>query len=238
MRFSRLVRPLIRRTGAYAARNELRTDGLPETSLALILEELTRRGVLFDPIMEVDGLECLPRPGEAEPCVILGPHMMLSPLITRALDDAGVEWAGIIWGSSLRLPGTRKQMRIMNSTSPMLFFNVRRCLRDRVAVLALVDRNLGEIDRRTAQVETKHGTMVISTALFRLAHRQNAHILLFGSRMRSDDTVVIRVRRANAPTPEGVAEEMATFVEQLLEIRVDEAERGYSPHVPSSTFFK
>jgi hypothetical protein len=106
--------------------------------------------------------------------------------------------------------------RVIVAPSPMLLFNARRALCDGVPVAALVDRKLSEIDRRTSQVETSTGTMVISTALVRLAARQNARIVFFGSRMLEDNAIVMTFRPAIASTPEGVATEMAAFVDQLL----------------------
>ena|GEM_PF-3542454 len=212
--FARAVRPLVARTRAYAVRCELKTDGLPETTLDLILGELTRQGVIYDPVVEVVGLELLPRSAEDGPCIVLGAHMMLSTLFVRRLVDEGIEAATITAETDMRIPGTREPAKVILAPSRGLLFDVRRCLRDGVVVCGMVDREL--LERRTSPVETANGQLLVSTALFRVALRTGARIVFIGSRMRDDDTVVITLQRAEETTPHGLAAELAGFVDQLL----------------------
>lgn len=214
VRFARAVRPIVARTRAYAVRCELKTDGLPETSLDLILGELTRQGVIYDPVVEVVGLEQLPRGADREPCIVVGAHMMLSTLFVRKLVDEGIDAATITAETGMRVPGTRTPARVILAPSRELLFNVRRCLRDGVIVCGMVDREL--LERRTSRFDTTNGQLLVSTALFRVALRKRARIIFIGSRLRDDDTVVITLHRTEATTPQGLAAELASFVDQLL----------------------
>jgi hypothetical protein len=212
VRFSRLVRPVVARTNAYAARSRLMTDGLAETALDLILTELTRRGVAFDPVIEIDGIEHSPQPGDERPCLVAGAHTMLNTLYSRYLFDMAIPH-GAITAEEMCYRGTRVPVDAI-VPSRAFFFEVRRRLKDGVSVCGLLDRDIPE--RRTSEFETVNGTLIVSKALFQLALRMNVRIVFFGTRMGDDDRVVTTLRPAESSTVDGVAAEMARFVEQLV----------------------
>lgn len=114
----------------------------------------------------------------------------------------------------MRIAGTRKAAKVIIAPSRSLLFNVRRCLRDRVIVCGMVDREL--LERRTSRFDTTNGQLLVSTAVFRVALRKRARIIFIGSRLRDDDTVVITLHRTTETTPRGLAAELASFVDQLL----------------------
>jgi hypothetical protein len=57
---ARWLEPMIARTRVYELRQRLPFDGLRETSLDLVLTMLTRYGTAFDPVIRIEGSECLP----------------------------------------------------------------------------------------------------------------------------------------------------------------------------------
>jgi hypothetical protein len=211
--FSHLMRPLITRTAAFEARLELQTDRIEETSLDLILTELTRRGVTFDPLIEIDGVEHDPRPGDG-PCLIAGAHMMLNTLYARHLFDRGVPFGGITAEPDMCYRGTRVISDVILVPSRDLLLNVRRRLLQGGVVCGLLDRDIAE--RRTTEFETVNGKLIVSQALLQVALRVGARIVFFGSRMRDDHTVVISLRRAEASTLDGVTAELVCFVDQVM----------------------
>ena len=212
VRFSRLVRPIVARTNAYLNRCQLMTDSLGETSLDLILTELTRRGVEFDPVIEIDGIEHSPRPGDERPCLVAGAHTMLNTLYSRYLFDMKIAH-GAITADEMCFRGTLVPVDAI-IPSPAFFFEVRRRLRQGVSVCGLLDRDIP--GRRTSEFETTTGKLILSHALLQLALRMNARIIFFGTRMHDDDRIVTTLRPAEASTVEGVAAEMAQFVDQLV----------------------
>lgn len=211
VRFSRLVRPIVARTNAYANRRRLMTDSLGETSLDLILTELTRRGLEFDPVIEIDGIEHSLERADG-PCLVAGAHTMLNTLYSRYLYDNNVAH-GAITAQDMCYRGTRVPVDAI-VPSPAFFFEVRRRLRQGVSVCGLLDRDAP--GRRMSEFETVGGKLVLSHALLQLALRMNVRIIFFGTRMRDDDRIVTTLRPAEATTVEGVAAELAQFVDQLV----------------------
>jgi len=214
VRFSRLVRPLIARTPAWPARRELRTDRLEETSLDLILTVLTRYGVEYDPIIEIDGIEYMPRPGDEHPCLLACAHMMLNSLIARHLYDTNVPFGAMTAEKGMRYPGTRVPVDAITPTDARLLEARRHLARQSGVVSAMIDRDVPE--RRTLEFETVNGKLIVSTALLQLALRMNARIIFFGTRMRDDNTIVMTVRPAEETSVEGLAAEFARFIDQVL----------------------
>jgi len=206
------MRPLIARTAAFEARLELKTDRIEETSLDLILTELTRRGVTFDPLIEIDGIEHDPQPGDG-PLLIAGAHMMLNTLYARHLYDRGVPFGGITSEPGMCHRGTTVPSDVILPSRDLLM-NVRRRLLRRGIVSGLLDRDIAE--RRTTEFETVQGTLIVSQALLQVALHVGARIVFFGSRMRDDDTVLITLRRAETTTLDGVTAELARFVNQVM----------------------
>jgi hypothetical protein len=211
--FSRFLRPLIARTAAFEARLELKTDRLEETSLDLILTELTRRGVTFDPLIEIDGIEHDPQPSDG-PLLIAGAHMMLNTLCARHLYDRGVAFGGITSEPGMCHRGTTVPSDVILVPSSDLLLNVRRRLLRGGIVSGLLDREIAE--RRTTEFETVQGKLIVSQALLQVALRVGAGIVFFGSRMRDDDTVLVTLRRAESTTLDGVTAELARFVNQVM----------------------
>jgi len=197
---------------AWAARRELRTDNLGETSLELILTELTRRGVEYDPVIEFDGEEHLPRPGDERPCLLACAHMMLNSLIARHLYDTHVPFAGMTAEKGMRYPGTRVRVDAITPTeSPLI--KARQRLSRGGHVSSMIDRDVAE--RRTLGFETVNGPLFVSTALLQIAVRMDARVIFFGTRLRGD-RVVMTLREAEETSVEGQAAEFARFVDQLL----------------------
>lgn len=213
VQFSRLMRPVVARTYAFSTREKLGTDRVQETTLELIMTELTRRGVEFDPLVEIDGLEYYPRPGDDHPRLLIGAHMMLNSLIARHLYDHGMIIGAITAETAMRYPGTKVPVDAITPADARLF-EVRRRLRNGGIVSALIDREIPE--RRTLEFETSNGKLVVSTALLQVGLRMNAHIVFFGTRMRDDDSIVMTLRPAEETTVEALAAEFAAFIDELI----------------------
>ena len=192
LRVARLLEPLIACTGAWHARQRLRTDRVRETSADLLLTILTRYGALYEPKLhfELGGIDNLPPPGTG--VLLLGPHTMLSALFMRELDNAGyVAWAAAADGAAL--PGSRRPARVL-LPSPSLPLRIRGKVREGCVVFAMVDR--GEVSRHTVRYELATGPMRVSDGLFRLALATKTPTCFIATRIEGF-RVVCRIRPAD-----------------------------------------
>lgn len=208
-----LLEPLIARTRGCRERQRLRTETVRETSLEFVLMMLTRHGTTFAPEMTIEGLECLPSPGERA-TVIVGPHTMLSRLFVRYLEAAGHEPA-VIDAAPQFVYGTRWPQRIL-FPSPTLLFQVRRVMRQSGIVMALIDgRGRG---RRGRVLQVRGGELIVSDVLLQFALRQRARVVFLATTLDGHRRVVVKLGAAprDAETVDDLVLGFASFVDRAL----------------------
>jgi hypothetical protein len=173
VRLARLVQPVIRRSGAYAEREPLRTDGIRESSLDLVLLMLMRHGVRFDPDITFVGEEYIPRADATRPTLIVSPHSMMTTFITRVLGDRGVH-AAFVSSSPQPVRGTGRPANVL-FPSRTLLLKVRKLFDENGTLTAMIDRP--ETTTRIRSIPTLRGEMQVATPLVELARRHNARIV-------------------------------------------------------------
>ena len=209
---ARAIEPLIERTSVYAARQEtLRTDGLRETSLDLVLMMLTRHRIEFDLDVELVNADLLPPP-EAGPLQVVTPHTMLSVLIARVLHDRGHDPL-CIRPDDAAIPGTRVPMNALHP-SPSLLLRVRTAYANGRTVAAMIDR--GDPEPRQAIFETVNGEMRVSEALVQLAVRQGVTIVFLATLLDGEGRVVLHFERPRGASAPEIVAEFAAFVDAAL----------------------
>jgi hypothetical protein len=191
----------------------MRTDGIRETSLDLVLMMLTRHGTRFDPQMTLHDSELLPTPETPGATLMVGPHTMLSHLFARRLYDGGVN-PTCISVMPFRISGTRTDAKVLIPSRTM-FVTIRSIFAAGGTICALIDR--GEEERRNQPIVTSRGEFLISTPLLELALRQRARILFMTARIAEDGHVVatvIRPRQDENTTIADLLGELAAFIDQ------------------------
>ena len=213
MHAARLLQPVIRRTGAYAARERLRTDGVAETSLDFVLMMLTRHGAEFEPRVFFEGSELMPRPDEPRATLFVGTHTMLATLAIRKAVDAGV-MPVTISAVPMRVPGTRIDARIV-VPSQTLLVTIRDLFDRNQPVVAALDR--ADAEPRTRPVMTKRGRFLISTPVIELALRRNARIVFLAGMLDEQWNVRLTFAApARSDTIDDILEELASFIDAYV----------------------
>ncbi|HEX9982968.1 MAG TPA: hypothetical protein VGF69_06880 [Thermoanaerobaculia bacterium] len=173
MRVARLIQPVIRRSGAWAARQLLRTDGIRESSLDFVLLMLERHGLCFDPNITFVGEEHIPRADATRPTLIISPHSMMTTCIIRVLGDRGVH-AAFVSSSQQPVRGTGRAANVLFPSGTLLL-KVRKLFAENGTLTAMIDRPHPMTRIRT--IPTLRGEMRVATPLLELARRCNARIV-------------------------------------------------------------
>jgi hypothetical protein len=228
---SRILRPLLRRSGAFTTRERLRTDRDRESALDLVLMMLDRHKTLFDPEFRLVGGEVLPRGDNPEPCLVVTMHTMLSVFVLRHTMDAGVR-ATHISADRIRIPGTRIEAQGL-VPSPSLLITVRGLFAAGHTVIAMIDRAVPE--RRTRSVRFARGDFLVSTALLDLAVRHGVRVVFLMATMDGSDEVTMTLQESKPREPrsvDGILDEFREFVDHHLpasETMGDKAALIYAP---------
>ena len=205
-----MLQPVIRRSRAYKLRKLLRTDGIRETSLDLVLMMLTRHGTSFDPRVRLDGAELL---SAERPTLIVCTHTMLAALITRCMHDRGIRLTGIV-AEPMKVPGTKIDARVIVPSRTM-FVTTRELFAAGETVAAMIDR--GEVEARQRIMPTARGEFLISTPLLELALRQRVRIVFLAGTVVGDWEVTLTLTEPpqyESTTVDDVLEHFAAFVDR------------------------
>jgi len=203
-RVSFALQPVIRRSRAFALREQLGTDSIRETSLDLLLLMLTRHGTEFDLELIENGGDLLRAGADGRPTLLVGPHAMLVTLVVRLAHDLGFPLIAVS-SEPFRIPGTRLDARVLVPTRTFLV-TVREYFARGMHVGALIDR--GEAGRRNATVSTTRGAYRVSTPLLEIGLRNGARILFV--------TAVLDRRRKVRMTIEAPTQGPSTTVDELV----------------------
>lgn len=193
-----------------------------EVALQMVLRTLDRVGTEYDPIVRVHGAEPFATAREAgRGLLMIGPHAALSKLVVRYLCDQ--EYSPIIVvADSMRFGGMRRPPRQI-VISPNFLVRVRTELRAGSIVGAMADHE-PDSSRRTFEVQTPAGTVLLSDGLIRIARKCDSAILFIASALGDDGVVHIYLE---PPSPasqsvEEIANDFASFVHSHVE-RVQQA---------------
>lgn len=216
---ARCLEFFIERTQVYETRKVLLHDNLRETAIDLVLDQLTRNGTEFDPILEVEGAESLRCMGHG-PTLVIGVHTMLSMLFVRFVHDLGLDIRIITAVPRYRVPGTRKLARVL-CPSPALLFDVRRGFRNGETLGAMIDRL--NPDRRSSQFQSAAGSLTLSNTLIRLAVRHHANIIFIATKLNEHSKGVMRLARPQPSSvgADDIVSDFAQFVDETWMIDPD-----------------
>ena len=194
----------------------------PEVALQMVLRTLDRVGTEYDPIVRVHGAEPFAAARDAlRGLLMIGPHAALSKLVVRYLCDQ--EYSPIIVvADPMRFGGMRRPPRQI-VMSPTFLLRVRTELRAGSIVGAMADHE-PDTARRTFEVQTPGGTVLLSDGLIRIAQKCGSAILFIASALSDDGVVHIYLE---PPSPasqsvEAIAIDFAAFVHSHVE-RVQQA---------------
>ena len=234
---ARLLQPVIRASNAYQARKRLRTDGLRETSLDLVLNMVSRYGTTYGPRIVVAGGEWIPKKDGQGAALFVSPHTMLSTLVTRLFHDRGMRPTVMAADPKLKISGTQLPARVMVPTRTVLV-TVRDLFAAGETVIAMLDRSGDE--RRTRTVTTKQGQFPISTPILELALRQRASIVFFTANL--DDRWKLKMTFVQPPqdertTIEDVLAAYAAFMDEHVHVEprgrtASETRSGFEREAP------
>lgn len=215
-RLARMLQPAVQRTAAYRARRAANLDGPAEIALDLLLLQLGRHGVAFDPVLRVEGAALLRR---GQPALLLSAHAMLGSLLLRWLHDQGHDACVVAADQDFPTPGTRRGLPVIADTA-RLPLHVRRALRAGRIVVATIDR--GADERRTTRFETPHGTLRLSDALLRVGMRLGTPLVFVGTRLEHGEVVCrLEAPRDPAAPPQQLLAELAAFVSRTSALGAD-----------------
>ncbi|MBC8086534.1 MAG: hypothetical protein H7Z40_04670 [Phycisphaerae bacterium] len=165
------------------ARTRQLTESVQENTLFKVLNMLTNTGTAFDLDMEISGTDDLAAAvGHGRGVFLATLHASLNTLIIRQLHDVGYKPMIIADDTQMLIPGTR---HLSSNSAPRenYMLRMRSRLRAGGVVCAMIDR--GEAGRRTIDVTTPAGSIIISPALFHVAERVNAAVIFAHVSLRS-----------------------------------------------------
>ena len=217
---ARAAAPLVRRTQAYGEQRKSNVDGVGEIALHFVLNNLTKHGTTFDPVIAVEGFEALEHAlAKGRGVLLITPHTVLSILAYRFIYDAGLDPVGIAVDAEMRVSGTRVTTEMLRP-SPTFLVEVRSKLRGGRLVCAMVDRAEHQ-EGRTIEFDTAGGRVIVSTALMRVAARCGAEVVFYEAHF--DGRGVVANFAAPAPESMGSADavtrDFAEFVRAHVEAR-------------------
>jgi len=193
-----------------------------EVALQMVLRTLDRVGTEYDPIVRVHGAEPFAIAREAgRGLLMIGPHAALSKLVVRYLCDQ--EYSPIIVvADSMRFGGMPRPPRQI-VMSPTFLLHVRTELRAGSIVGAMADHE-SDSSRRTFEVQTPGGTVLLSDGLIRIAQKCGSAILFIASALTDDGVVHIYLAppSPSSQSVEEIANAFAAFVHSHVE-RVQQA---------------
>jgi len=188
-----------------------------EVALQMVLRTLDRVGTEYDPIVRVHGAEPFAAAREAgRGLLMIGPHAALSKLVVRYLCDQ--EYSPVIVVASLmRFGGMRLPPRQI-LTSPSFLLRVRTALRAGSIVGAMADHE-PETARRTFEVQTPAGPVLLSDGLIRIAQKCGSAILFIASALSDDGIVHIYLEPPlpSSQSVEAIASDFSAFVQSHVE---------------------
>ena len=202
-----------------------------EVALQMVLRTLDRVGTEYDPLMRVHGAEPFAAARDAgRGLLMIGPHAALSKLVVRYLHDHGYSPI-IVVADSMRFGGMRRLPRQI-LVSPHFLVRVRSELRAGSIVGAMADHEPHQ-SRRTFEVQTPAGTVLLSDGLFRVAEKCGATILFIGSALSDDGVVHVYLEppSPDSQSAEAIAIDFAAFVQSHVQrvhaaIRSDDDRRS------------
>jgi lauroyl/myristoyl acyltransferase len=200
---ARAATPFIRRTQAYDEQRKTNVDGVGEIALHFVLNNLTKHGTTFDPVIAVNGFEALERAlAKGRGVLLITPHTVLSILAYRFIYDAGLNPVGVAVDPELRVSGTRVATQMLQPT-PTFLLEVRSLLRGGRLVCAMVDRGEHQ-EGRTIEFDTAGGKVIVATALMQVAARCGAEVAFYEA--HCDGRGVVANFAAPAPESMGSAD--------------------------------
>jgi hypothetical protein len=210
---SRLVRPLLVRSGAYRERRRHGVESAAEIALELVLSALDRYALRYSPRMHVVGWDAVEETLAAgRGALIIATHAMLNSLLLRHADDRGIT-LGPVAVVETPIPGASRMAEGIYQQASFLM-NLRSRLRDGRAVAGMIDRDAAS-DARTKTVEIATGEIHLADALPRIALGVGAGIFFLSSRLDRSGVVRISVAPATATeSAESVILEFADFIRE------------------------
>jgi lauroyl/myristoyl acyltransferase len=222
--------PFLRLPGTFRFRRARNMETPREVALQMVLRTLDRVGTAYDPIVRVHGAEPFAIAREAgRGLLMIGPHAALSKLVVRYLCDQ--EYSPIIVvADSMRFGGMRRPPRQI-VISPNFLVRVRTELRAGSIVGAMADHDRHN-SRRTFEVQTPAGPVLLSDGLLRIAQKSGSAILFIASAL-SDDGVVHIYLEPPSPSSKSI-EEIANDFAAFVHSHVERVQRAIQNEVAST----
>jgi lauroyl/myristoyl acyltransferase len=209
---SAIAAPLLRTTTIVRSRLATRIETAREIVTYHFLDVVTRHGVVFDPVVRVEGIEWFDAAlAKGKGVLIVSPHAMLITSRLRNLYERDVD-AAVISPSEIMIPGTKRRARVIEPSFTFLL-EVRRTLRGNGVVCAMIDRDVAT-SKTAFEVMTDQGPLVAVDAMIRLAARAGASVVFMTARISGGAIVVIHEAPSatEATSPEGVTASFAAFL--------------------------
>jgi lauroyl/myristoyl acyltransferase len=189
-----------------------------EIALHHVLSIMANSGVLFDPVISVEGAETLNAAlKKGSGVLVVAPHALLSLLLFRYLYDTGCVPTIVSVAPFVPIYGRRLVARAVQP-SPASMFGLRSALRRGGIVCAMIDQREAN-GRRSVEVATPEGPIYISDALIRLAELSNASVVFTAVRLYKRRGAVLTF---GAPEPssftsvETITRDFVTFLKEHM----------------------
>jgi hypothetical protein len=208
------ISAVIRRIGGAIGVRRRALAAIREQRLAHYIALLEARRLLFDPHIEVIGLELLASAaGEGVFVATTHANAGLSRLILRVLHDRNIAYDILSAAPAFPVCGAAVDVPCLAPQGAFLL-TVRRRLQSGGLVLAMLDSG-EQIARASVMIETNDGPFWISEPLLRIAQRSGARVLFMRGSLRGG-SVVIEFVEADASRPSHeLARELAAYALRL-----------------------
>ena len=207
---ARLLAPLSKLTG-YVKMPPFALDTYREYVTATFLQSLTSGDIEFDPVINVNGAQYLPKGG----AILVSGHFYLNFVFLRWLRDQGRAPSVFLrlGVDTWRFVGTQENMSILDPDRHSLL-RVRELLRSGKFVVSAIDNN--EPFQDWAELGVSERALFVSDRLFRLAEQLGCPVLFFFTRLEKKGTVVTEIVPATTRNAERTLAEFSIFMSEAL----------------------
>jgi hypothetical protein len=216
---ARAAVPLLRRTQAYRVQEKIGLDSPHEIALHFVLNAMTKHGARFDPALDVKGYEAFERAyAKGKGVLVVGPHAALTLLMIRHFHDRGLDPVVVSPDPRMRVGGTVVTARTVQP-SPTFLVRTRGRLRRGELVCAMPDR-AEHHGRRTVEVATSVGRVIVAPALLQVAARCGAEVI-FTEVHAEGRRLIGTIAAPSAASADAIFKDFTEFVRARAEARPD-----------------
>ena len=215
VRLARVLMPMLRVAPTPAGLRPSKLDSPTATALALVLNQLHRRGILFTPRVEVDGDPGL-LIGKGQGVLVVAPYSKLNSLGIRFFYEQNpLTRVVTATNDAYQVLGSRATVPHL-VTTPAFMVSLRHALAANALVIAMIETEADA--RRAVEFPTAKGPMYASDGLIRFAARFGVPLAFSTIALTPGGALRIVLRAPDPQAPRTVERDVAAYIGFVQEL--------------------